>query len=780
MIALLWAGAAVLLALSVYRASSLEDVLGRAFCAALLTVLIIASTSLGLARLGLFSLPAVTVFCLLGAGVAWRSPSKTAGAGLANADKAVLTFVLAFGALNFCFPVYYLLGGRDFGPYLLFSEHIATTGGLDLDLAWMRDVRERWGPPEPQGVVALDYPALYSLQRTGLGVDPAEIAPQFQHLWPALGANAYSVAGFEGLVRVNAVIGALALWAVYMFTRSLMGGWPALLVAILVGTNPAVVWAARISLTEALSLGLTFGGAYLLVEGLRAHSRWMAVLAGVALGAAVAARLDATFVVAWLIGSAFAFPEARLCVRSATFAYLLVASAALTDCWYGSTPYWNDLWDAGQLDKLVGLTFGGAGFAVAMTFVPERFVSHRVAGGLLRGVCFLVAFAMLGWLAYGLTYRPVVETGFPSRAMVELGFYLTPMGLILGWLGGLLRLSRPDWREWLPVLVFGIGTWFAFTWRPSITQDHIWASRRWVPAVIPAVTILAVGLLPWIAERSRSAAASMAAVGVVLWGNFHAPALTPFLFRSIGQELPSDLAHLSAVLEERRAPGEVVVTDQIHWASFLTYTFDVPTVIRRGELDETALAALDGTLFVTGEVSNDPADLDYLDRPTIEVLRPETLIPVVAGRAEKLLTVPKRLAVGRLRSKRVVDPRVRSIPAALLAAPLGEREHGAIRSTGEAGTVQNGPWLPLQAGAYVVEWHGEVRTPGTVQLDVPSAGGRMRHATLITRLDISNAGAFAGLGFTLSEGVEDIEFRLIDRTGLDLSISHLVVKRIHP
>jgi hypothetical protein len=91
--------------------------------------------------------------------------------------------------------------------------------------------------------------------------------------------------------------------------------------------------------------------------------------------------------------------------------------------------------------------------------------------------------------------------------------------VVLGTLGAAL-LSRRCLRGWapawtLPLMVFGWAI-VATLYRPAITPDHPWASRRLVPAVLPGFILLAVWVSGWLAGRLGQRGWGRAARGLVV------------------------------------------------------------------------------------------------------------------------------------------------------------------------------------------------------------------------------------------------------------------------
>jgi hypothetical protein len=100
----------------------------------------------------------------------------------------------------------------------------------------------------------------------------------------------------------------------------------------------------------------------------------------------------------------------------------------------------------------------------------------------------------------------------PTRTYAETSlhwvfWYVGVPVVVLGTLGAALLSRRclqgraPTWT--LPLIAFGWTT-VTFLYRPAITPDQPWGSRRLVPAVLPGFILLAVWASSWLIERLRS------------------------------------------------------------------------------------------------------------------------------------------------------------------------------------------------------------------------------------------------------------------------------------
>jgi hypothetical protein len=118
-----------------------------------------------------------------------------------------------------------------------------------------------------------------------------------------------------------------------------------------------------------------------------------------------------------------------------------------------------------------------------------------------------------------------------ENATIWLSWYLGWGTLALA-LGGTCWLAYEQIagrrRVWAPAFLVFFGTAFAVLLRPSITPDHPWADRRFVPVVLPGLVLFAIAAVPpilrWIGERAPGVlprlfvtAAAVVVVVVPVW-----------------------------------------------------------------------------------------------------------------------------------------------------------------------------------------------------------------------------------------------------------------------
>jgi hypothetical protein len=98
-----------------------------------------------------------------------------------------------------------------------------------------------------------------------------------------------------------------------------------------------------------------------------------------------------------------------------------------------------------------------------------------------------------------------------------------------------LRAAAPAMVVTVLLGLLGLGS--LYLWRPSITPDQLWASRRYVPAILPAFALLATLPLGWVLDRARPARNWRVAVVSVLGAALViAPAVSTWPLRQLAQQ----------------------------------------------------------------------------------------------------------------------------------------------------------------------------------------------------------------------------------------------------
>jgi len=769
----------------------------RWLLAVVAAVLGLGVVSLVLVRFGLYS-PWLAAG-LLGAGGAgvlarWRGRPSTpgsrseGGAGFRQL-RGLLAVLVVLGALYAAFPTYFLLGNQDPGVYLLYAARIAKTGGLDLDLGWLGPLRNA----HPEGL-ALGYPGIYSYLNSDVGTDATRLSPQFMHLFPALVANVWAGSGLEGAVRTNAVLSVLTLGAGFALVRRLAGYGAGLAFVLVLGLNPAFVWAARITLTETLAALLNLTGLLLLVLASdEQKNKGLAVAGGAALGLGVFNRLDAGLAVMPLLGLAVAAlvdRDLRASVRAATGAYFVVSTLGFLDGFFHAPFYFQTLFEDHRVRELIGLSALTALFAFGLASLSDAALARlRLTPKLLSRLAQEALLLLVLGVGFVLLLWPAVDPDPRSRAAQELTWYLTPVAWPLALVGFGIVL-HPVSVRWLPLVVMAASALFVFTVGPHVVPQHIWASRRWVPHVIPAMAVLSVLAATRISSAVARFRIPQSLAAAVLLACYFVPALSfvrPFLLKSMLLGLPEAYATL---VDRLPAPNtaQPVVTTNPHVASILTYVYDVPTAMLGGKTQfgfdaSEARSALGrgefagmtavgmGAFELGNSVSRsasfvgDYVEMTYGRRPRVVVGLPLSLDVGTLGGARSTLEVAAR------------HPR--------LVSEVGTpQEDGSLLASGRGGLLLGGPCMALGAGNHEVDWIGRVLDVGGRRnqqgaLDVVSEPGAQLVASVPLRVGRTGPSEvwIAGIDFSLDRPLGCVDFRMRVESNVVISVTRLRLKR---
>lgn len=459
------------------------------------------------ARWGMFHAPAWGalgwIVCALLVPSAWRN--RRLGHRQAIGKRLILAALVAGSfALYSAFPHDSFFVGRDQATYANQALHIARFGDLLLDLPI--------GISDPNLAAAI---ADSSYIATGIYADGERLVVQFSPILPIWLAIAFSALGIVGLQGFNAVVAALSVPVFFGLGSRLMSRRVALAATALFALNPIQIWISRITLSEILAQYFLLSGLLLASLASRGGRVGNWVLAGLALGATVFVRIDG-FVLAPL-GVAFAWIARSLNradlareerARSlGVIALLALLSIGIPFYFLTSRPY-----IAAQAKNLLPLA---AATAVLLILWMTRWGAGLLTLLVRRSAFWIglaVTLALLGIFAYFIrphwqpfaTYNNPNAVLFGSRdfredSFVNLGIYVTPVVAFLGLVGFWHQLRRAfagsagGARLLLLIVVGGYSALYLHN--PSISPDHPWGMRRFVPVIIPGFVLLALSTL---------------------------------------------------------------------------------------------------------------------------------------------------------------------------------------------------------------------------------------------------------------------------------------------
>ncbi len=566
------------------------------FLVAALSVAVSAWVALVLAEAGGFSLVraaflvgALAALSVLGAALRRRPPAQPLPQWRGWRALAPALVVLALAAALQTRPSEYLMGGRDPGTYVAAMALIGRTGAVayvdPVVLSIPREDVELFyrnpGAPDYTWGRFMGMP----LESPASG----RVVPEFFHLFPAFGAYLYQAMGVKGALATPCVFGVLGTLAVFLAWRRLFGMPVALIAAVLLSLNVIQVWFARYPMSEAMAQFLLFLGLWAFALWEERGSAAFGALAGFALGLTLLVRIDSVLMVVPLGVYVFvrrahgALPWSR--ARAFVLPFVVLAAHALLHAAFWSRkyllgvmrrPYWEQPW---------WVWAAGIAATVALLLVAHRFEARAVRGmdahGEALGRAIVALTVLLALYAYVLRPRlsawaggdgnvdpPLAHRGWlvamgfsrlaahDAQSLVRLGWFVTPLVLVLALFGFALVVRRGQGRWLFPMLTAGAYAAF-FLYKIRVYNDYYFALRRFMPVVVPALLALAAFALVELWRRARAGRVAAAALTAAVAAFFLRDTLPLAFYRDW-----KDSARFVGDLARRFGPEDVVIFEQ--------------------------------------------------------------------------------------------------------------------------------------------------------------------------------------------------------------------------
>ena len=496
----------------------------------LVTALVMSMVGLVLAVVGVFYpvlLLALGVPASVGLGVAgWRPFRRAVGELISGGilPIGVVVIVIIASAVSAAgYSSEQLLTSRDPGVYLTTGRWLADEGTLLVSgtVGGFADIQD----------VEAESPGYYEVR------DDGTLDPQFLHLLPVWGAAAHWAGGDQSLLRVNALVMALAVAALWLFAATVTRPWFAVLAIAAASAILPTVHFARDLYSEPLMLLFVFSGLAFLTLARWTEHRGLSLLAGLMVGAVAMVRIDGWLVligvVAYLMAvwwSAEAEGTTTMIsgfVHPALLGVLVSGSVGLFDGMVRSRQYL--VGRGSQFALMIGLLVVVilVGLVALHWSGPTKRLVIRL-GRHRNTIAWVIPVAIVIVAASLFFFRPVVQEthgalsnpfvqfaqrteGLPvdgtrtynEWSMQWLSWYLGFFGLALGVIGVAWAWRRTilGLRGLWPFLLTLSLTAAVYVLRPSITPDHLWAMRRFLPVVLPGLILAAVLATQWAFRR---------------------------------------------------------------------------------------------------------------------------------------------------------------------------------------------------------------------------------------------------------------------------------------
>ena len=359
-----------------------------------------------------------------------------------------------------------------------------------------------------------------------LGGD-GEVSVQGAHGYPALLSLVGRVFGENLMFHVNPIFGAIGLLSVFGFAALIIPKlrW-ALTAQVLFGATLPLIYFSRDTYTEPVTMMCIFGALSFIALARTSPGFGVWLAAGVVAGAGMLMRIDMPLALAGIMAAAFwvALQKDKGGIR------LLVAFLVPVAILYALSIYdlanlsSNYLLTQSREVKLQAIAIGGimfvgfAMFALRKKLGPrvyDAYRRHQARIVLVAGYGFALAILLLisrplwfvGHQYYGEGIANSLKQlqqaeGYPIDGMRNyaehtlewMEWYIGPAVLVLALIGFVLivvEAVRTRKVEYLGFVAVVIGAGALYFNAPSITVDQIWASRRFLPVVIPGMVIAA-------------------------------------------------------------------------------------------------------------------------------------------------------------------------------------------------------------------------------------------------------------------------------------------------
>jgi hypothetical protein len=473
----------------------------------------------------------------------WRDAQQAGRSSVGSAPWwsviAVIAVAVAFGADQLAYHSQFIIVTRDPASYAQFAAWISGHGSLPISQS-----AAAFGSASK--TLSFASPAFYQVG--------GSIVPQFMAGLPMVLAAGFWIGGAGAALAMAPILGACAILTFGGLVARLVGARWAPLAALALALALPMQFTSRSTYSEPLAAILFLGGLCLVVDCLGTGgvaARVLAALGGLALGLTFVVRLDGASDILPVI------PYCGLLVATRRPQALPMIGGFALGLVYGVVDGVVLTWPYLQQNSTsvypLAVIFAAAVLVtvVAAWILRRRGLPEIRARWLPNALAALAVLIMIGFVvrpyvqvaraqspasfesviaAYQLSIGAPID---PGRLYYELSlhwvfWYIGIPAVILGTAGAAILLRRcvrggiPAWT--LPLLVF---SWAIVStlYRPAITPDQPWASRRLVPAVLPGLILLAVWavswLTGWLRERGlgrtvRAAVVAVCAVALVL------------------------------------------------------------------------------------------------------------------------------------------------------------------------------------------------------------------------------------------------------------------------
>ena len=291
------------------------------------------------------------------------------------------------------------------------------------------------------------------------------------------------------ILAIGSVIG------VFLLGRALSSPRTGLIAAALFALDPVQVWFSRFPTSEITTQFFLVAGTVALTSYLTSRHPVYASASGICFGAALLAKISTVLILPPALIIAFLCRKDRMFRRKDMIFFIILLFFLLHLAW--QTLYFNRLYFMKiysyvgpsllrQL-PLIGLpaVMVAAGMRLWYSRLREKSIRFERACLVLKLIMFSGLLMAASW---GYFIRPRIGHGFESANLVELGWFVTPLGLIIGLAGVSLSIFKLRSEKVFPLALF-LCVSILFLYKKVVYPIYPWGLRRYIPMVVPGLAL---------------------------------------------------------------------------------------------------------------------------------------------------------------------------------------------------------------------------------------------------------------------------------------------------
>jgi hypothetical protein len=471
----------------------------------------------------------------------WRFMPQSTGHARGDRTGSIIAvaFAVVWGVVQVPLASQYLVAIRDPGIYMLIGAVISHTGGSPIDIATAHSI-------------ATTVPGLSDSLGPFGSPNGSDIRLQGSNGVPAMIAIGFWLAGVQGGIAVNLVIGTVGLLALYGLARRFMGPYWALLPVAILALSMPYLYFSRTSYTEIMATLIVIASSTWLVSAFGTRRLSDFVVAGAFMGGAALTRVDGALafagalvgliLVVFGVGRSEADTGLRWRVLAFAAAGWVLVGLGMIDLFSNNPRYLHDLgvmpyelWAGAALLSVVLLVLcltplGNRAFQYTRRV---RAVSIVATAGV--GALFLFWLSRPAWLINHSVHSAPVQSavaglqaqdglpieptrGYDEYSLWWFGWYFGDVFLGLAIAGMCIWLYFAITRRNPAQIVILAGAAVVsvlYLDALNVTPDQIWAFRRVLPVITPVLVLAAVFGIRWLWTSRRRWLRWVAVIAIV-------------------------------------------------------------------------------------------------------------------------------------------------------------------------------------------------------------------------------------------------------------------------